>query len=96
MTDEPHAATMRVEEAGVLLLAISRRSAYRAASSGDISPIRIGRRILFPPPCSTARSAIYPAHGSTGDAPTREASEEHSESRYGRLANAVGKRARDQ
>lgn len=42
MTDQDHALTMTVEEA-VALLGISRRSAYRAASSGDMPTIRIGR-----------------------------------------------------
>lgn len=47
MTGQDHALTMTVEEA-VALLGI-RRSAYRAASSGDMPTIRIGRPSSSPP-----------------------------------------------
>ena len=43
----PQAATMTVEQAGVLL-GVSRRAAYRAAAAGHIPTIRLGRRILIP------------------------------------------------
>ncbi len=39
--------TMTIEEAAVVL-GIARDSAYRAARSGDIPTIRIGRRLLVP------------------------------------------------
>ncbi|MDP8931396.1 MAG: helix-turn-helix domain-containing protein [Actinomycetota bacterium] len=47
MTDLDRPATITVEQAGALL-GISRRSAYRAAASGHIPTIRLGRRILVP------------------------------------------------
>ncbi len=37
--------TLIVEEAGELL-GISRQSAYRAASTGDLPVVRIGRRLI--------------------------------------------------
>ncbi|WP_052667149.1 helix-turn-helix domain-containing protein [Nitriliruptor alkaliphilus] len=40
-------ATMTVEQAG-RLLGISRGAAYRAAASGQIPTIRLGRRLLVP------------------------------------------------
>lgn len=46
-THDDAAVTMTVEQAGKLL-GISRRSAYRAAASGDIPTIRLGHRILVP------------------------------------------------
>lgn len=39
--------TMTVEQAGELL-GVSRRSAYRAASSGELPTIKLGRRLLVP------------------------------------------------
>lgn len=39
--------TLSVEEAGELL-GISRQSAYRAASAGQLPVIRIGRRLIVP------------------------------------------------
>lgn len=39
--------TLTVEEAGELL-GISRQSAYRAASAGQLPIIRIGRRLIVP------------------------------------------------
>jgi excisionase family DNA binding protein len=39
--------TITVERAGELL-GISRRSAYRAAASGELPTIRLGRRLLVP------------------------------------------------
>ncbi len=39
--------TLTVEEAGELL-GISRQSAYRAASAGQLPVIRIGRRLIVP------------------------------------------------
>ncbi len=39
--------TLTVEQAGELL-GISRRSAYRAASTGDLPTIKLGRRLLVP------------------------------------------------
>ena len=50
--------TLSVEQAGDLL-GISRRSAYRAASRGELPTLRLGRRLLVP----TARllSLIGPA-----------------------------------
>ena len=39
--------TLTVEEAGSLL-GISRRSAYRAASTGELPTLRLGRRLLVP------------------------------------------------
>lgn len=39
--------TMTVEQAGELL-GISRRSAYRAASSGELPTFKLGRRLLVP------------------------------------------------
>ncbi len=47
MTDDARPSTMTVEQAGALL-GISRRSAYRAAASGQIPTIRLGSRILVP------------------------------------------------
>ncbi|MDQ3973805.1 MAG: helix-turn-helix domain-containing protein [Actinomycetota bacterium] len=43
--DLPH--TLAVEQAGELL-GISRRSAYRAAASGELPTLRLGRRLLVP------------------------------------------------
>ncbi len=43
----PQAATVTVEQVGVLL-GVSRRAAYRAAAAGHIPTIRLGRRILVP------------------------------------------------
>ncbi len=40
-------ATITVEEAGELL-GISRRSAYRAASRGELPTLRLGRRLVVP------------------------------------------------
>jgi excisionase family DNA binding protein len=39
--------TLTVEQAGELL-GISRRSAYRAANTGDLPTIKLGRRLLVP------------------------------------------------
>lgn len=39
--------TMTVEEAG-RLLGISRKSAYKAAASGELPTVRFGRRLLVP------------------------------------------------
>lgn len=39
--------TITVEQAGELL-GISRRSAYRAASAGELSTFKFGRRLLVP------------------------------------------------
>ena len=39
--------TITVEQAGELL-GISRRSAYRAASNGELPTIKLGRRLLVP------------------------------------------------
>ncbi|HZW44045.1 MAG TPA: helix-turn-helix domain-containing protein [Dermatophilaceae bacterium] len=39
--------TISVEHAGELL-GISRRSAYRAASTGELPTLRLGRRLLVP------------------------------------------------
>lgn len=39
--------TLSVEQAGDLL-GISRRSAYRAASRGELPTLRLGRRLLVP------------------------------------------------
>lgn len=39
--------TISVEEAAVIL-GISRRSAYRAAASGDLPAVRLGRRVRVP------------------------------------------------
>lgn len=39
--------TISVEQAGELL-GVSRRSAYRAASRGQIPTVRVGRRLLVP------------------------------------------------
>lgn len=47
MTANDQPTTMTVEQAGELL-GISRRTAYRAAATGDIPTIRLGRRILVP------------------------------------------------
>ncbi len=41
--------TISVEEAGELL-GISRRSAYRAAATGELPTLRLGRRLLVPTP----------------------------------------------
>ncbi len=41
--------TITVEEAGEIL-GISRRSAYRAASRGELPTVRLGRRLLVPTP----------------------------------------------
>ena len=43
----PLPPTISVEEAGELL-GISRRSAYRAASTGELPVLRLGRRLLVP------------------------------------------------
>jgi excisionase family DNA binding protein len=43
----PLPPTLSVEEAGELL-GISRRSAYRAASTGELPVLRLGRRLLVP------------------------------------------------
>lgn len=40
-------ATMSVEDAAVIL-GVSRRAAYRAASKGELPTVRIGRRLLVP------------------------------------------------
>lgn len=47
MADPDHPATIIVAQAGALL-GISRRTAYRAAATGHIPTIRVGRRILVP------------------------------------------------
>ncbi len=39
--------TMTVEQAGEVL-GISRRSAYRAAATGELPTLRLGRRLLVP------------------------------------------------
>lgn len=39
--------TISVEEAGQIL-GVSRRSAYRAAESGELPTLRLGRRLLVP------------------------------------------------
>jgi excisionase family DNA binding protein len=41
--------TLTIEQAGQLL-GISRRSAYRAAATGQIPTLRLGRRLLVPTP----------------------------------------------
>jgi excisionase family DNA binding protein len=41
--------TITVEQAGEVL-GISRRSAYRAAASGELPTLRLGRRLLVPTP----------------------------------------------
>ncbi len=40
-------ATMSVEDAAVIL-GVSRRAAYRAATKGELPTVRIGRRLLVP------------------------------------------------
>lgn len=57
-TDQP--ATMTVEQAGQLL-GISRRSAYRAAATGQLPTLRLGRRILVPTAALHRMLAISPA-----------------------------------
>jgi excisionase family DNA binding protein len=47
MTNTTLPPTISVEQAGELL-GVSRRSAYRAASRGQIPTVRIGRRLLVP------------------------------------------------
>lgn len=47
MTVDQLPPTISVEHAGELL-GISRRSAYRAASRGELPAIRVGRRLLVP------------------------------------------------
>lgn len=42
-------ATLTIEQAGELL-GISRRSAYRAAATGQLPTLRLGRRLLVPTP----------------------------------------------
>ena len=44
--------TMSVEEAG-RLLGISRKSAYKAAASGELPTVRFGRRLLVPASASS-------------------------------------------
>lgn len=41
--------TISVEEAGAIL-GVSRRSAYRAAETGELPTLRLGRRLLVPTP----------------------------------------------
>lgn len=41
--------TISVEEAGEIL-GVSRRSAYRAAETGELPTLRLGRRLLVPTP----------------------------------------------
>lgn len=41
--------TLTIEQAGELL-GISRRSAYRAAATGQLPTLRLGRRLLVPTP----------------------------------------------
>ncbi|MDP8928503.1 MAG: helix-turn-helix domain-containing protein [Actinomycetota bacterium] len=64
MNDHEHETTMTVEQAGQLLR-ISRRSAYRAAATGDIPTIRLGRRILVPTARLHQLLAIDPASAAT-------------------------------
>jgi excisionase family DNA binding protein len=52
-------ATMSVEQAGELL-GISRRSAYRAAATGQLPTLRLGRRILVPTAALHRMLAITP------------------------------------
>ena len=47
MTLQELPPTMTVEQAGVML-GISRRSAYRAASAGELPTVKVGRRLLVP------------------------------------------------
>lgn len=47
MTLQDLPPTISVEQAGELL-GISRRSAYRAASAGELPTIKLGRRLLVP------------------------------------------------
>lgn len=86
---------MTVEEAAALL-GISPRSAYRAAASGEIPTIRIGRRILVPTALIHRMLGINETHGSEANTPTQGGSAERSQSRYGRLHNRLRQGARDQ
>lgn len=52
--------TLTVEQAGELL-GISRYSAYRAAASGELPVLRLGRRILVPTPRLLAMLGVTPA-----------------------------------
>lgn len=61
---EPLPPTISVEQAGELL-GVSRRSAYRAASRGQIPTVRVGRRVLVP----TQRLLDLLGMGASNDAP---------------------------
>ncbi|MEX0741179.1 MAG: helix-turn-helix domain-containing protein, partial [Phycisphaeraceae bacterium] len=61
---DSEAATMTVEEAGKLL-GISRHSAYRAAATGHLPTIRLGRRILVPTARLHRMLGIVASHDST-------------------------------
>ncbi|MCK1652255.1 helix-turn-helix domain-containing protein [Bradyrhizobium sp. 149] len=41
-------STLTIEEAGVRVLGLSRDASYKAAKSGDLPTIRVGRRLLVP------------------------------------------------
>lgn len=58
--------TMTVEEAG-RLLGISRKSAYKAAASGELPTVRFGRRLLVP------RQRLLERLGLTDDTPAATA-----------------------
>jgi excisionase family DNA binding protein len=47
MTLQDLPPTLTVEQAGELL-GVSRRSAYRAASTGELPTIKLGRRLVVP------------------------------------------------
>jgi excisionase family DNA binding protein len=41
-------STLSIEEAGMEVLGLSRDAAYKAAKTGDLPTIRVGRRLLVP------------------------------------------------
>ena len=49
LTIEELPPTISVEKAGEIL-GVSRRSAYRAAETGELPTLRLGRRLLVPTP----------------------------------------------
>lgn len=65
--------TISVEQAGQVL-GISRRSAYRAAASGELPILKVGRRLLVPTPRLLELLGLKAGSTEVGDADRRAVS----------------------
>ncbi|MEX0592554.1 MAG: helix-turn-helix domain-containing protein [Nitriliruptoraceae bacterium] len=79
---------MTVEQAGKLL-GISRRSAYRAAASGDIPIIRLGHRILVPTAHLHRMLGLSENHDSIADTQRSDRNTGHGDLDGGRFSPAM-------